>query len=688
MKFLTNKTTSIQPYTTPLIENYIYNTKEELNQQLPHLFKLKNKNITKQQKDILDKLQKSRHLTIKPADKNLGIVLLNTEDYLEQCLTHLSSTTYQLVNTFPNSLQHILENTVINFQKELTLHRQLYKFLLPPKEHRIPQFYGLPKIHKTPSSKGIPPLRPIISHTNSLLSYSAKFIDHVLQPIARSYTDYLHNSTQLLQILANLHTTDDILLVSMDIVSLYTSIPQDECLSTVYKEMLTHQNLLIFDPNLIIQLLQINMFNNYFEFGSFIFLQTTGIAMGSSFSPTIANIFMSVLFRSFLSSATEKPLLLVRYIDDIFLIWPKHQSLDTFTTKLNAFHPNIKFTITISETSIDFLDITIYKSNLYPSHQLLDTKTFQKSNNLYQYLHFSSNHPKSTFKSIIIGECIRYIRSNTEEQNYNLQLQLFKQRLMKREYPPKFIDKYMKRVKYQNRNNFLQPSNNIKPNPLPQPIYKCLPPPKFKCLKEIVLRRYKSISKFIKQPIFATLKYRTTANILVKSTFQPTDENIVDIYLSCHQTTSSPTTPATQLPKISTNKTNKCHHPRCATCNHLNTSNYFTSTTTRKSYRIRHPFTCNSKNIIYLITCSKCKKQYIGNTRNSLRERINHHRSSIFTKDQRYVSTHFNFNDHNINNLTVQIIDTTTPNNLRNLESFWINTLKTKIPNGLNFINN
>lgn len=33
---------------------------------------------------------------------------------------------------------------------------------------------------------------------------------------------------------------------------------------------------------------------NYFEFSSFIFQHTTGTAMGAAFSPTIANIFMSV----------------------------------------------------------------------------------------------------------------------------------------------------------------------------------------------------------------------------------------------------------------------------------------------------------------------------------------------------------------------------------------------------------
>ena len=40
-------------------------------------------------------------------------------------------------------------------------------------------------------------MRPIVAHSSSPLTPSARFIDHTLQPLARSYPDYLHNSTSL-----------------------------------------------------------------------------------------------------------------------------------------------------------------------------------------------------------------------------------------------------------------------------------------------------------------------------------------------------------------------------------------------------------------------------------------------------------------------------------------------------------
>ena len=96
-----------------------------------------------------------------------------------------------------------------------------------------------------------------------------------------------------------------------------------------------------------------------------------------------------------------------------------------------------------------------------------------------------------------------------------------------------------------------------------------------------------------------------------------------------------------------------------------------------------------NQNIIYLITCSKCKKQYVGFTTQQLNIRINHHRTNIFNHVQTYVSNHFNFSDHSIRDLTVQVID--SPENgpniyqkLKELERYWIKTLKTLRPLGLN----
>ena len=134
--------------------------------------------------------------------------------------------------------------------------------------------YGIPKVHKTFTR--IPPMRPIIAQSGS------RFIDHVLQPLAQSYSTALH-------------CLETAVLVTVDVESLYPSIPQSECLQVVYKEMQDKRHLLMMDPNLIIRLLHLCVNFNYFQFANIFFQQIQGTAMGAAFSPTVANIFMSVV---------------------------------------------------------------------------------------------------------------------------------------------------------------------------------------------------------------------------------------------------------------------------------------------------------------------------------------------------------------------------------------------------------
>ena len=222
------------------LEKYIDNTKQLIDDNLPSICQPTANNLTRQQRKAIANLRRERQtVTIKPADKNLGIVIMNTDDYIQQCVAQLSdTTTYQLATSYPaTDIERRLSNTVAAFKKTLeSFKKRLYTYLKDgPRKPRIPQIYGLPKIHKPFTT--LPPIRPIVSQTLSRTTPSARFIDHVLQPLAQSYNDYLHNSRALSLLLQDLHVPDNAILVTIDVVSLYPSIPQTECLDTIYKEM-------------------------------------------------------------------------------------------------------------------------------------------------------------------------------------------------------------------------------------------------------------------------------------------------------------------------------------------------------------------------------------------------------------------------------------------------------------------
>ena len=261
MKFIpkTIQRTLIQQYSgIGKVEHYIDLTKNNLNDELPMLTDPQPANLTTAEQKALRKLAKSKHkITVKPADKNLGVVIMDTDDYISQCTATLSDTNTYRNRQLPNQRHptqttgnspEVQRNSTCTQQK--TTSSQQTKF-------QTPRFYGLPKIHK--KFTRLPPLRPIVSHSDSILAPTARLLDHTLQPLAQSYPDYLQNSTALSIILEYLHVPDDAILVSIDVTSLYPSIPQTECLDILYNEMYDQRHLLLLNPNLLIQLLHTNV---------------------------------------------------------------------------------------------------------------------------------------------------------------------------------------------------------------------------------------------------------------------------------------------------------------------------------------------------------------------------------------------------------------------------------------------
>ena len=59
-----------------------------------------------------------------------------------------------------------------------------------------------------------------------------------------------------------------------------------------------------------------------FEFNGDHYLQIAGTAMGTTLAPNYDNLFMDRFERRALDNWNPKPLLWLRFIDDIFMIWP------------------------------------------------------------------------------------------------------------------------------------------------------------------------------------------------------------------------------------------------------------------------------------------------------------------------------------------------------------------------------
>ena len=72
----------------------------------------------------------------------------------------------------------------------------------------------------------------------------------------------------------------------------------------------------------------------------------------------------------------------------------------------------------------------------------------------------------------------------------------------------------------------------------------------------------------------------------------------------------------------------------CLTCKALDTKPYIRSTSksTYHNLKIKNTIGCKTRNIIYVITCTRCKTQYTGMTTQPLHNRFSTHMREMFSK--------------------------------------------------------
>jgi len=147
--------------------------------------------------------------------------------------------TYTKINTDDTSeikqgADQIFYNLVIHNYISLKQFKNLTNF-----KAKCPIFYELPKIHK-PNI----PLRPIVSQINGPTYKLSKYIDSLLTTAERHIPYLLKDTTAFLQLIDKYkNINSNTILVTSDVVSLYTNIPQDEgsnLVSEFYEETLNH----------------------------------------------------------------------------------------------------------------------------------------------------------------------------------------------------------------------------------------------------------------------------------------------------------------------------------------------------------------------------------------------------------------------------------------------------------------
>ena len=183
------------------------------------------------ERQALKELSRNKRIIFKKSDKVNPTVLMSRQDKLNKGQVLLDD-----LNNYRPLDKPMVETTIKKAQQliktllsEGHIDKTTAKWLsLAPDSPQIPVFYTLTKIHK-PTPVG----RPIISGCSGPTERIAAFVDHLIQPIAQLQASYLKDATDFFNFIERIKLPKSAILVSMDVTSLYSNIPQREGITTV-----------------------------------------------------------------------------------------------------------------------------------------------------------------------------------------------------------------------------------------------------------------------------------------------------------------------------------------------------------------------------------------------------------------------------------------------------------------------
>lgn len=643
----------------------------------------RHQNLSQEEKQNIKTLRSDDNIVIKPADKGGAIVIMDTDDYIREAERQLTQ------ENFYTRLDHdptAAHNEEINdYIAHLQSTNQLTKNTaakLRTQEARAPYFYLLPKIHKDIRP---PPGRPIVSGNGCATEKISALADLILNPLVPLIPSYVRDTTDFLSKLKQLSgdIPTDALLCTLDVTSLYTNIPHNEAIdSTKYwmEKNRTEPRPGTGEPtnSAVLHLIKLVLTKNNFVFNGTHYIQIGGTAMGTRVAPTIANLFMGRFEDQYVYNCDERPLIWLRYIDDIFLIWTHGRPhLEGFIAFLNEVHASIKFTSHISDNKVSFLDTIITKEG-----NALATDLYTKPTDANNYLHYDSAHPPHCKKGIPYGQFLRIRRICSKPEDFKRHCLTKAAHFATRGYPLKEVAEALHKAASKPEADL---TCTRKPPEEEAIVLVTTYHPSFNDTSSITRRNWDILAHSAKTQPLHKLK------LIIALRKPPNLRSMLVRAKTDHAQNED------RRQEIEQRRTDRiCKTPECLICQKLDTSGTITSPVTGRNYMSRKNVTCLSTNLIYCLSCSRCKMQYVGQTKRRLLDRMKEHLSKIrnhkLTND---IGRHFNTNGHQgTQDVTFHIIDFIhrAPDSpeaqiLRHArERLWIHRLRTNIPTGLNLI--
>ena len=328
---------------------------------------------------------------------------------------------------------------------------------------------------------------------------------------------------------------------------------------------------------------------------------------------------------SFLKTQGLQPFIWLRYIDDMFFIWTHcEEKLNLFLKDLNEFHPNLKFTYQTSHNSVNFLDL-----HLSLKDGAIFTDLHSKPTDGHQFVHDKSSHPSRIKNSIPYNQASRISRLCSSQNDFNAHIFNLKDSFLVRDYPQKVVSEQIDKVVFGKQPICKDTSQQGVP-------FVTAHHPKRKDFGKLK----KNLQLFLYSD--SEVKRVFSPAPIVRSKLYPIERKVGSY---------------------------RCGNSSCQVCTSIQLTATFSSFVTKSAYKIKHNFNCNSRCLIYLLSCKTCGKQYTGKTVDKIRSIWNNYKTdtrnaasrNIESCKQQFLQNHFLQDNHHefLEDVAVTLVDKT-----------------------------
>lgn len=394
--------------------------------------------LTRLQRNIADVfststkfLKEHPDIKIKSSDKGNVSVIFNINDYNAKMRDLLEDkTVYQKVNV-SSHLGYIKRNyNLLKRFSEFGLVSDKQLLNIASRETQNPRIYGLYKIHKNFK------IRPIMSCVNTPGSH---LFDLIMKPINRMDRENkysIKNTSQLIKDIKAIKLKEDDILVSFDVVSMFTNIPPEVALNLLIRGGIAQHTTM--NLELFIQSFRfLTQHATEFIFENEFYKQISGLPMGAKGSPCISSIVLTYILDNAL--AKHPPVtFLKKYIDDIICITSRENALAILDT-LNSILSSVQFTIELEvDGSLNFLDVSLKRK----CDLTIGARWYCKHYASNRLVNYYSEHEGHTVRNTAVQYISNMIKYSDEEFHSEI-LSFAKLILQRNSFPDDVIPEYI-----------------------------------------------------------------------------------------------------------------------------------------------------------------------------------------------------------------------------------------------------